>query len=767
MGNGNNQVKMNLDRMKEAMETCKATAINVEAVIGDVKTTMTGLEDNYMGEDADILQEQMGKFLEDKVGDLCRNAGAMERALTQGLENARFCKDYCQHFPDALEGGANGAKSDNKEIPGNLFCDYDAVMGLMDMCTEAENMGEEIRQSTYAIERVLDLEVVSFDVETYTSAVRAECDKIERLGAHRRNLENYGDYVETTDRELAAALAGIYDTFMTPESAERSKLAYKSINVKIKKMQEDKKKLEKFHTDILIDSMDKSIENISEEDRRIIDEVLTELIENEEMKELKKIVDSMGDSIDGGWTAGEIYVAAKLLDYGENNYNEELLTEIYSKLMKERLINIASEIHTNTNKTTYTYEVRFDEEAVANILKELDPYKNGLAYYSLQRRSFYCARDKRVVYGSFPKEPGACASVTVNEVDGKLVSIIDVGGAKTEIESMDMNKVIGKEEIGKMLARGYTYEAIALGLTINQIEILERNGVHLTQTDIKNMENTMYRNNAKISSDHRAVIYHGKVYCIDVPTEAAVFEPIWNKDGTKEFSQMDFDLAAGVLGVDLEEMPEKTVIKENKEGLHFARTRKVDLADKNVPAAVALSLLTGLSDFIEHSLSSTNVEMVFESYGDNRRVRIYVGDSESRMNIQNCNLNIPRNIYAINSENIYAKIEINNATKALYQELTGKEVPNPDGHYTLVANLNEERKNMFYFGYLSYSENNELLYTPYVFPDEEAHISECSFMYGTEKENIYDCTELLKRTINVPADVREVLENAWEEWEDE
>ena len=41
------------------------------------------------------------------------------------------------------------------------------------------------------------------------------------------------------------------------------------------------------------------------------------------------------------------------------------------------------------------------------------------------------------------------------------------------------------------------------------------------------------------------------------------------------------------------------------------------------------------------------------------------------------------------------------------------------------------------------------------------------FMYGTEKENIYDCTELLKRTINVPADVREVLESAWEEWEDE
>ena len=237
MGNAGNQVRMNLDRMKEAMETCEATAIAAEEVIGDLKTTMTGLEDNYMGEDADTLQVQMGNYLDGRMSEICLNVGKMKQALEEGLEKARFCKNYCQHFVDALGGGANQAVSDNREIPGSLFCDYDAVAGLMAMCTKAGNLTEEIRQSTYDIERILDLEIVSFNVESYTCAVRTECNKIDRLDAHRRNLENYASFVETTDMELAGALARIYDTFTIQEPVERRKLDYGKIDAKVKKMQ--------------------------------------------------------------------------------------------------------------------------------------------------------------------------------------------------------------------------------------------------------------------------------------------------------------------------------------------------------------------------------------------------------------------------------------------------------------------------------------------------------------------------------------------------
>ena len=768
MEGGNNQVKMNLENMKVAMEACEAAATTMEAVIEDVQTTMTDLEDNYIGEDANTLQDDMKNYLDNEVENIRLHAESMKKALEQGLENARYCKNYCQHFVDALDGGANEATNDNEEIPGAMFCDYDAVEGLMEMCTEAERLGEEIRQSTYKIENVLNLEVVSFDVTYYTSTVREECDKIDRLGTHRRNLENYASFVENTDAELAGALGGIYDTFMNPKSVERRKLKHGSIDVKIGKMQANKRRSEELRIEILIETMNKSINSMTEDDRRAMDEILTELIENGEIKELKKVIYHMGDSVDGTWTVGEAYVAAKIIIYSEDNGNEELAKEIYNKLKKEKVNVIKSKegAHTNVAKTTYEYEISFDSDAVAKILQELDPEKNSLAYYSLQKRSMYSVNGKKIVYGILPESIEFDISFKV--IDGRLTSIFEVDGKTTEIASENIYDVVGKEEIEKILAMGYTYEVLAAGLSPNEIEKLERRGVHLTQADIQNICSTMYNDNVKLSSDYKAVIYGGKVYYIDVPTGDATFEPIWNKDGTKEFSQMEFDLVAGILGIELEEVPKRTVIEETKGGIHVMREREVYSNDKNVNGAVALSMLTGLTSFIENSLSCTFVEMEFESYGDSRRVRIYVGDSETRLNMQKINFNIPRNIYALNSDNVVLVTNaISDASKALYQNLTGEEVPNPNGYYTVVANLNEERRNMIYSGYLSYSEENELLYTPYVFPDEEAHISECTFMYGFEKEKIYDCTELLKQTTKVPTDMQRVMEAAWEDWGDE
>ena len=62
MGYGSSQVKMNLEKMKTAMEACEAAVTSVEAVTKDVKTTMTNLEDDYIGEDADTLQRENADF---------------------------------------------------------------------------------------------------------------------------------------------------------------------------------------------------------------------------------------------------------------------------------------------------------------------------------------------------------------------------------------------------------------------------------------------------------------------------------------------------------------------------------------------------------------------------------------------------------------------------------------------------------------------------------------------------------------------------------
>ena len=73
--------------MVGGMEACEATATAAEGVIGDLKTTMTGLEDNYMGEDADTLQVQMGNYLDGRMSEICLNAGEMKQALEDAKWN--------------------------------------------------------------------------------------------------------------------------------------------------------------------------------------------------------------------------------------------------------------------------------------------------------------------------------------------------------------------------------------------------------------------------------------------------------------------------------------------------------------------------------------------------------------------------------------------------------------------------------------------------------------------------------------------------------
>lgn len=65
------------------------------------------------------------------------------------------------------------------------------------------------------------------------------------------------------------------------------------------------------------------------------------------------------------------------------------------------------------------------------------------------------------------------------------------------------------------------------------------------------------------------------------------------------------------------------------------------------------------------------------------------------------------------------------------------------------------------------TQEKRWIYTLRVLPGEKVHISECTFLYGLEKEKIYDCTELLKRPTKVSDNLRSVMEKAWESWDDE
>ena len=347
-------------------------------------------------------------------------------------------------------------------------------------------------------------------------------------------------------------------------------------------------------------------------------------------------------------------------------------------------------------------------------------------------------------------------SVSAFETELKHICGPDFSKEEKEERLLGNTEMDISKQQGKVLDE--TFE-----LTLEEINILERKNIHLTREDLVNINKTLGGNNVKLSEDRKAVFYQGKIYYIDVPGNEASINPKWKSDGKKKYSKMQFNIAEGLLGISTEEIPEKTVIKKNNQYNYVVRKEVVLSNDKNVKTAAGFIALLGITSFIDKSLSVTNIEMNFESYNNIRRVKILVGDSDTRQNMKNINFKNSLNIYQANSDNtVNVTNGISEGVKEVYKEITGENVPHPDVNYTMVANLNEKRKDMIYTGYLSYGEDDKLIYTPYVFSNEKLHISECSFIFGLEQKKILDCTQLLKQSTEVPENIKKILERAWE-----
>lgn len=445
----------------------------------------------------------------------------MGAALDNGLDDARGCKKLCNDFVISLGGDGNGKSKE--DMRGELYCDQSVIGQLKATCMTAMSYADSVRMETTAIDNILaGLEMVQLNSAQYTNAIREGCDKVDKLEDHSRELTAYASAAEMIDESFKNALDACVSPVLISELG-----TYTENDISPQ-------------ADILIEIMNKSVEELTEADMKLMDKNLRILPENNDIAGLQKVAENIGNGVDGEWTVCDVHVAAKILNYGEVNCNANLAVTIYNKMKKVELIETNYEVHTNSSRTTYVYyvyKVNLDENKVTAILGELDPEKNGLTYYSLWKRSKYIGRVVKARWGEYAAEPGADFSITFSDIDGKLGSVFKADGKEVEIISLDMNEVMGEEEIAKMLAMGYGYEAVAIGLTPSEIEILEKRGICLIKEDITNVGTTLYTENVKLSSDRKAVFYQGKVYYIDVPIDELTFKPIWDKDGARKYAK--------------------------------------------------------------------------------------------------------------------------------------------------------------------------------------------------------------------------------------
>lgn len=332
----------------------------------------------------------------------------------------------------------------------------------------------------------------------------------------------------------------------------------------------------------------------------------------------------------------------------------------------------------------------------------------------------------------------------------------------------ELNKVLGESNIQNSdekilkgsISQKIQTELLEMGYTQKEIDILCQRGVSLTYKDISSLKLTVETEKVYRTEDGKALMYNGKIYYIYVPQTGIGYDVIWETEWKKVLKKTDFDLAAGVLGINMEDIPKEEITTGNKG--YRVQEAKISSNDKNATTASAMHILMGMTGFLVSALQHTEVTLVFESNCDSRRVTISVGDSQSRLEFQEKDYNIPINTYQ-SAEDWMSEKYASDYAKGIYKSITGKNVPNMDAAYTITGTVDEGHRECNVSGYLSYSDTGEMIYTPLVLPGDTAYVAECMKHTGYYPEEILDCTELLSNSIVADEKVREILEEVLEE----
>ncbi|MDO4303364.1 MAG: hypothetical protein Q4D94_05560 [Bacillota bacterium] len=525
--------RINIDLLEAAKDEYISSAEKLRADIDTSYTTIHNTnEDIYAGTDALTFRDDFTRYVDNDFTTAWETVSHMGAALDNGLDDARGCKKLCNDFVISLGGDGNGKSKE--DMRGELYCDQSMIALLKTACMTAMSYADSVRMEATAIDNILaGLEMVQLNSAQYTNAIREGCDKVDKLEDHSRELTAYASAAETIDESFKNALdACVLSTFIFKFGI------YTGNDISPQ-------------ADILIEIMNKPVKELTEADMELLDKNLRILTENNDIAGLQKVAENIGNGVDGEWTVCDVHVAAKILNYGEVNCNANLAGVVYNKMKKVELIQTRKQgAHIDWPETIYVYEASLDEDKVASILGELDPKEEGLAYYSLQRRSKYYEIKEVPVDGIFPEEPGVDFAITFENIDGKLVSVFDLEGEKTMLASVDMNEVVGEEGKTNLRKLGFSEEeSVMLMSSIYENEDICFIG-DLAKANTQDDYHKLFQQHGfnNLSSAVTEALYQ---YSYGLLSQNITYDAEWNiEEGEQGLSQLE-KFANGLLEADI------------------------------------------------------------------------------------------------------------------------------------------------------------------------------------------------------------------------
>lgn len=416
--------RLDLDALEEARDKHQSSTIKVSENIDTSYKVITGVRDWYLGEDGITFDTGFTNFTETYTKQLKETLSKAGEALADGLDDAKACKKICNDFIISLGGEGNG-KSE-ADMHGEFYCDQSVISELKAACTDAVSPTIPIRKTAQEVKDILDeLEMVKLDASPYTGRIGKGCDEVERLEDHSLELGTYARTAETNDDSFKCALESCLPSDLNEWFWQDYTGGIDTQAETVMKIMNQK--------------------NLSEEDKETLAENLKIMEEYKDIEGLRKAAEHAGNGEDGEWTAGDIYVMAYIYKYAENNADAELATAVYNKMKKTEYITWDKLGDGESVEFVKVYEVGLDEEKVSDILGELNPETDGLAYYSLQRRSKYTQRVEVPISESSEEVAKESFEINFEAKDNKLVSVFTTNGETMRLASVDMNEVIGED----------------------------------------------------------------------------------------------------------------------------------------------------------------------------------------------------------------------------------------------------------------------------------------------------------------------------------
>ena len=497
-----NIYQIDLDKLKYAKKEFKDSAVDLE----DMKEIMTEKVDElcgngYQGMDAFALQIAFSNFMENKYTTMMERIEKIGGILSDGLDEGRTCKDYCQHFISILSGEFPGIIMGGENIRGKLFCDMEKIETTRTSCQDVADSKTLIEKGMDDIDTTLSgLRKVSFDYQTKTNNVREACKQLERLESYSTALSTYSGNVENLDSTLKTKFDECYDENTISDDAYK-KRKYADVEENL---------------DLFISLIEKPNETLTVYEREELQRLTERLVESGNVEAMKTVVQKINEKNVEDWGNEDAQISAAVWKYAFEQEKTEVLEVMLSEMTEVSYgdVYISYESEREVEKVPCTAYISV--EKVEAILSCLDSIENGEAYFSLSRWEKFAAQKVCVKRGETVCDDNEMPQFHVEKgTDGMQVTIT-YGETEKTLGAVDMNKVFGESGERTLRKLGFSEEDI-LNLKCSVYE----------DEDIVFMEKLAKANSVEAYAD----VFQENPYCLSDYARAGLYlyaQSLWS-----------------------------------------------------------------------------------------------------------------------------------------------------------------------------------------------------------------------------------------------